>query len=99
MIVNAPPDEALYRTGPPQKLMGKFTSEKEPVDQYLRFFSWNKVKYRVEKPIGELIDTLHKVSAPRVITASLFSPLEAKMKKKKKKKIEDKARIGVRAMS
>lgn len=33
----------------------------EPVDQYLRTFSWNKVKYRADKPLGELIDLLQKV--------------------------------------
>lgn len=34
----------------------------EPVDHYLSSFSWNKVKYRAEKPISELIDILQKVS-------------------------------------
>jgi hypothetical protein len=33
----------------------------EPVDQYLRTFQWNKVKYRADRSIGELIDLLHKV--------------------------------------
>ena len=33
----------------------------EPVDQYLQTYSWNKVKYRIDKPIAELIDTLRKV--------------------------------------
>jgi V-type H+-transporting ATPase subunit C len=33
----------------------------EPVDQYLRSFSWNKVKYRADKSVGELIDLLQKV--------------------------------------
>lgn len=32
-----------------------------PVDQYLRTFSWNKVKYRADKSIGELMDSLQKV--------------------------------------
>ena len=32
------------------------------MDQYIRNFTWNKVKYRSEKSIGELIDSLHKVS-------------------------------------
>lgn len=39
----------------------------EPVDQYLRNFQWNKVKYRADKPIADLIDSLQKVrprSAP-----------------------------------
>lgn len=33
----------------------------EPVDQYLRTFQWNKVKYRADKSLAELIDLLHKV--------------------------------------
>jgi hypothetical protein len=33
----------------------------EPVDQYLRNFQWNKVKYRADKPIADLIDSLQKV--------------------------------------
>lgn len=33
----------------------------EPADQYLRTFQWNKVKYRADKPIGELMDSLQKV--------------------------------------
>lgn len=33
----------------------------EPVDQYLRTFSWNKVKYRADKSLSELIDLLQKV--------------------------------------
>lgn len=41
----------------------------EPVDQYLRTFSWNKVKYRADKSLSELIDLLSKV---RVIVVSLM---------------------------
>ena len=33
----------------------------EPADQYLKSFNWNKVKYRADKPLGELIDMLQKV--------------------------------------
>jgi V-type H+-transporting ATPase subunit C len=33
----------------------------EPAEQYLRAFVWNKVKYRADKPLGELIDSLQKV--------------------------------------
>ena len=32
----------------------------EPADQYLRTFSWNKVKYRADKPLTELISSLQK---------------------------------------
>ncbi|RAK97053.1 H(+)-transporting V1 sector ATPase subunit C [Aspergillus ibericus CBS 121593] len=35
----------------------------KPVDQYLRTFSWNKVKYRADKPLAELIDSLQKEAA------------------------------------
>lgn len=34
----------------------------EPVDQYLRTFAWNKVKYRADKSLKELIDLLQRVS-------------------------------------
>lgn len=33
----------------------------EPLDQYLRTFSWNKVKYNAEKTLAELIDLLQRV--------------------------------------
>ena len=36
-------------------------SKAEPTEQYLKTFHWNKVKYRVDKPLGEIIDTLQKV--------------------------------------
>ncbi|PFH63339.1 hypothetical protein XA68_13796 [Ophiocordyceps unilateralis] len=32
----------------------------KPTDQYLRNFSWNKIRYRADKPLGELVDTLRK---------------------------------------
>jgi V-type H+-transporting ATPase subunit C len=32
----------------------------EPTDHYLRTFQWNKVRYRADRPLGELIDTLRK---------------------------------------
>ena len=33
----------------------------EPAEQYLKTFHWNKVKYRADKPLGEIIDTLQRV--------------------------------------
>lgn len=33
----------------------------EPTDHYLANFNWNKIRYRSDKPIAELIDTLQKV--------------------------------------
>ncbi|KAI1932764.1 Vacuolar ATP synthase subunit C [Ophidiomyces ophidiicola] len=44
----------------------------KPVDQYLRTFSWNKVKYRADKPLSELIDLLQKE------TTSIDNDLRAK---------------------
>ncbi len=38
---------------------GMVTSE--PVEQYLKTFHWNKVKYRADKPLGEIIDVFQKV--------------------------------------
>lgn len=33
----------------------------EPTEQYLNGFTWNKLRYRSDKPLSELIDTLQKV--------------------------------------
>lgn len=33
----------------------------EPAEAYLKSFHWNKVKYRADKPLGEIVDTLQKV--------------------------------------
>ncbi|EEH17932.1 hypothetical protein PABG_00495 [Paracoccidioides brasiliensis Pb03] len=35
----------------------------KPVDQYLRTFQWNKVKFRADRSLSELIDLLHKEAA------------------------------------
>lgn len=43
--------------------LGRVLTFAEPVDQYLRTFSWNKVKYRADKSLSELIDLLQKVRA------------------------------------
>ena len=39
--------------------MHKAVNDK-PLEQYLKSFSWNKVKYRADKPIAELISLLQK---------------------------------------
>jgi V-type H+-transporting ATPase subunit C len=39
--------------------MHKSVNDK-PLEQYLKTFSWNKVKYRADKPIGELLSLLQK---------------------------------------
>ena len=42
-------------------IFGLYGGLLEPVDQYLRTFSWNKVKYRADRSLPELADVLHKV--------------------------------------
>ena len=46
------------------KLPGSATSAAnclpEPTDHYLRAFQWNKVRYRADRPLGELIENLQK---------------------------------------
>ncbi|KAI4646104.1 uncharacterized protein J4E79_010612 [Alternaria viburni] len=42
------------------KIQQQKTINDKPVDQYLRNFQWNKVKYRADKSVAELIDALQK---------------------------------------
>jgi len=46
--------------GDEEKIAQQKTVNDKPSDQYLRTFSWNKVKYRSDKPLAELIDSLQK---------------------------------------
>lgn len=46
------------QTAPRTSVANRLT---EPTDQYLRTFSWNKVRYRSDRPMAELIETLQKV--------------------------------------
>ncbi|ORX99028.1 vacuolar ATP synthase subunit C [Clohesyomyces aquaticus] len=46
--------------GDEDKAQQQKTINDKPVDQYLRTFQWNKVKYRADKPIADLIDSLQK---------------------------------------
>lgn len=46
--------------GDEDKITQQKTINDKPVDQYLRSFSWNKVKYRVDKSIAELVNLLQK---------------------------------------
>ncbi|EPE26866.1 Vacuolar ATP synthase subunit C [Glarea lozoyensis ATCC 20868] len=46
--------------GDEAKIAQQKTVNDKPADQYLRTFSWNKVKYRADKPLAELIDSLQK---------------------------------------
>ncbi|KAE9974894.1 hypothetical protein EG328_003561 [Venturia inaequalis] len=46
--------------GDEDKIEQQKTINDKPVDQYLRSFQWNKVKYRADKSIAELIDSLQK---------------------------------------
>jgi V-type H+-transporting ATPase subunit C len=56
--------------GDEDKIAEQKTVNDKPVEHYLQTFSWNKVKYRAEKPIAELVDMLQKVWFPSVF---LFS--------------------------
>lgn len=46
--------------GDEEKISQSKTVNDKPLDQYLRSFNWNKVKYRADKPLGELISMLQK---------------------------------------
>ncbi|KAL2042896.1 hypothetical protein N7G274_004656 [Stereocaulon virgatum] len=46
--------------GNEDKISQQKTVNDKPVEQYLKTFHWNKVKYRADKPLGEIIDTLQK---------------------------------------
>ncbi|KAF1357060.1 hypothetical protein BDV97DRAFT_307631 [Delphinella strobiligena] len=46
--------------GDADKISQQKTVNDKPVEHYLASFTWNKVKYRAEKPISELIDILQK---------------------------------------
>ncbi|KAI0484746.1 ATPase, V1 complex, subunit C [Xylariaceae sp. FL0804] len=49
----------LYDGDEDETAKQKMVNDK-PTDQYLRSFSWNKVRYRADKPVGELADILQK---------------------------------------
>ncbi|KAG9245637.1 vacuolar ATP synthase-like protein subunit C 1 [Calycina marina] len=46
--------------GDEEKISQQKTVNDKPADQYLRTFGWNKVKYRADKPIVELMSSLQK---------------------------------------
>lgn len=46
--------------GNEKQLADQKTVNDKPIDHYLRNFQWNKVRYRVDRPLGELIDNLQK---------------------------------------
>ncbi|KAF2214745.1 hypothetical protein CERZMDRAFT_95137 [Cercospora zeae-maydis SCOH1-5] len=46
--------------GDEEKLQEQKVVNDKPVENYLQSFQWNKVKYRADKPIAELIDSLQK---------------------------------------
>jgi len=58
----------------------KLTICAEPVDQYLRTFQWNKVKYRADKPIADLIQSLQKVKTLYIPHVTLLIPFYRKSK-------------------
>jgi len=61
--------------GDQEKILQQKTVNDKPVDHYLGSFQWNKVKYRAEKPIGELIDILQKVRIHSLFVAFPHSKL------------------------
>jgi hypothetical protein len=50
----------------------------KPTDQYLSSFSWNKIRYRADKPLSELIDTLQKVRRHHILQNQIGPPLESR---------------------
>ncbi|KAL8851267.1 MAG: hypothetical protein Q9221_003797 [Calogaya cf. arnoldii] len=46
--------------GDEAKIAQQKTVNDKPAEQYLKSFHWNKTKYQANKPLGEIIDTLHK---------------------------------------
>ena len=46
--------------GDEEKLQQQKVVNDRPVENYLSSFQWNKVKYRADKPIAELLDSLQK---------------------------------------
>ncbi|KAL9024019.1 MAG: hypothetical protein Q9196_006822 [Gyalolechia fulgens] len=46
--------------GDEEKVSQSKTVNDKPVEQYLKSFHWNKVKYRTDKPLGEVINTFQK---------------------------------------
>lgn len=46
--------------GDEDKVQQQKTINDKPVEQYLRTFQWNKVKYRADRPIADLIELLQK---------------------------------------
>ncbi|KAI2609802.1 ATPase, V1 complex, subunit C [Hypoxylon fragiforme] len=50
---------SLYEGNEEKASEQKMVNDK-PTDQYLRTFSWNKVRYRADRPVGELVDILQK---------------------------------------
>jgi V-type H+-transporting ATPase subunit C len=66
--------------GDEDKIIQQKTVNDKPADQYLRTFTWNKVKYRADKPLAELIDSLQKelVSIDNDVKAKLAQYTQVK---------------------
>ena len=54
-------------------LLQVLTREKEPTEQYLKSFHWNKVKYRTDKPLGEIVVTFQKVLRSDILKKCIVS--------------------------
>ncbi|KAL9103627.1 MAG: hypothetical protein Q9163_001354 [Psora crenata] len=46
--------------GDEEKITQQMMVNDKPAEAYLKSFHWNRVKYRADKPLGELIETLQK---------------------------------------
>lgn len=60
------------RTTKARLFLQLLTKELEPAEQYLKSFHWNKVKYRADKPLGEIVVTLQKVAGSNEGTPSEY---------------------------
>lgn len=55
-----------------ESLLQLLTWESEPAEQYLKSFHWNKVKYRADKPLSEIVVTLQKVLGNTINKRAVF---------------------------
>ncbi|KAL8371016.1 hypothetical protein RB595_001052 [Gaeumannomyces hyphopodioides] len=60
-VVSRVADALKTLAGPDEdKIAQQKTVNDKPTDHYISSFSWNKGRYRADRPLGELIDTLQK---------------------------------------
>ncbi|KAF2260830.1 vacuolar ATP synthase subunit C [Lojkania enalia] len=59
-VVNKVGDSLRGLLDDEERIQQQKTINEKPVEQYLRNFQWNKVKYRADKSIADLIESLQK---------------------------------------